>query len=73
MVRSMSFGRGLSDIATVADVEAEDVELGDAQRADEALASDVDGDVDADALESDDDDEANDELGIESEETDGGC
>ncbi|KAI0724370.1 P-loop containing nucleoside triphosphate hydrolase protein [Cerioporus squamosus] len=53
-----------------ADVEAEDVELGDAQRADEALAFDVDGDVDAEALDSDDEDEGNDELGIDAEESD---
>ncbi|PIL32147.1 hypothetical protein GSI_06853 [Ganoderma sinense ZZ0214-1] len=53
-----------------ADVEAEDLDLGDSQRADEALAFDVDGDVDAEALESDDEAEGNDELGIEAEETD---
>ncbi|TBU35061.1 P-loop containing nucleoside triphosphate hydrolase protein [Dichomitus squalens] len=53
-----------------ADVEAEDFDLGNFQRADEALAFDVDGDVDAEALESDDDSEGNDELGIEAEETD---
>ncbi len=56
----------------IADVEAEDLDLGDSQRADEALAFDVDGDVDAEALESDDEAECNDELGIEAEETDGG-
>ncbi|KAI1797707.1 P-loop containing nucleoside triphosphate hydrolase protein [Ganoderma leucocontextum] len=53
-----------------ADVEAEDIDLGDLQRADEALAFDVDGDVDAEALESDDEAEGNDELGIEAEDTD---
>ncbi|RPD63130.1 P-loop containing nucleoside triphosphate hydrolase protein [Lentinus tigrinus ALCF2SS1-6] len=52
-----------------ADVEAEDVDLGDAQRADEALAFDVDGDVDVEALDSDDNDEGNDELGIDAEES----
>ncbi|RDX56057.1 P-loop containing nucleoside triphosphate hydrolase protein [Lentinus brumalis] len=52
-----------------ADVEAEDVELGDVQLADEALAFDVDGDVDAEALDSDND-EGNDELGIDTEESD---
>lgn len=52
-------------------MEAEDVELGDSQRADEALAFDVDGDVDAEALDSDDEDEGNDELGIDAEESDG--
>ncbi|KAJ8494910.1 hypothetical protein ONZ51_g2046 [Trametes cubensis] len=53
-----------------ADVEAEDVDLGDTQRQDEALAFDVDGDVDAEALDSDDEAEGNDELGIDAEETD---
>ncbi|KAH9846064.1 P-loop containing nucleoside triphosphate hydrolase protein [Lenzites betulinus] len=53
-----------------ADVEAEDVDLGDSQREDEALAFDVDGDVDAEALDSDDEVEANEELGIDTEETD---
>ena len=52
-------------------MEAEDLDLGDSRQADEALAFDVDGDVDAEALESDDDSEGNDELGIEAEETDG--
>ena len=56
---------------SLADVEAEDVDLGDAQRADEALAFDVDGDVDAEALDSDEDEEGNDELGIDAEESDG--
>ena len=51
-------------------MEAEDLDLGDSQRADEALAFDVDGDVDVEALESDDEGEGNDELGIEAEETD---
>ena len=32
---------------------------------------DVDGDVDAEALDSDDEDEGNDELGIDAEESDG--
>ncbi|KAI0824165.1 P-loop containing nucleoside triphosphate hydrolase protein [Trametes gibbosa] len=53
-----------------ADVEAEDVDLGDAQREDEVLAFDVDGDVDAEALDSDDEAEGNAELGIDTEETD---
>ena len=52
-------------------MEAEDLDLGDSRQADEALAFDVDGDVDAEALESDDDSEGNDELGIEAEGTDG--
>ena len=56
----------------IADVEAEDLDLGDSQTADEALAFDVDGDVDTEALESDDEADSNDELGIEAEETDGG-
>nr|VWP00591.1 N/A [Ganoderma boninense] len=50
--------------------EAEDLDLGDSRRADEALAFDVDGDVDAEALESDDEAEGNDALSIETEETD---
>ena len=45
--------------------------MGDTQRQDEALAFDVDGDVDAEALDSDDEAEGNDELGIDAEETDG--
>ncbi|KAI0768467.1 P-loop containing nucleoside triphosphate hydrolase protein [Trametes elegans] len=55
-----------------ADVEAEDVDLGDSQQQEEALAFDVDGiaDADAEALDSDDEAEANEELGIDAEETD---
>ncbi|KAI0757185.1 P-loop containing nucleoside triphosphate hydrolase protein [Daedaleopsis nitida] len=53
-----------------ADVEAEDVDLGDSQRADEALAFDVDGDVDAEALDSDDENDEDNELGIDAEESD---
>ncbi|KAI8995457.1 P-loop containing nucleoside triphosphate hydrolase protein [Trametes punicea] len=52
-----------------ADVEAEDVDLGETPQ-DEAIAFDVDGDVDAEALDSDDEAEGNDELGIDAEETD---
>ena len=55
---------------SLADVEAEDLDLGDSQRDDEALAFDVDGDVDAEALDSDADSEADDELGIDAEESD---
>ncbi|KAI0374355.1 P-loop containing nucleoside triphosphate hydrolase protein [Pilatotrama ljubarskyi] len=54
-----------------ADVEAEDVDLGDSRRQDEeVLAFDVDGDLDAEALDSDDEAEGNEELGIDAEETD---
>ncbi|EIW64851.1 P-loop containing nucleoside triphosphate hydrolase protein [Trametes versicolor FP-101664 SS1] len=53
-----------------ADVEAEDIELGDARRDDEALAFDVDGDIDAEALDSDDEEAENEELGIKAEDTD---
>ena len=53
-----------------ADVEAEDLDLGDSQKADEALAFDVDGDVDAEALDSDADSNADEELGLDAEETD---
>lgn len=52
-------------------MEAEDVELGDARRDDEALAFDVDGDIDAEALDSDDEEAENEELGIKAEDTDG--
>ncbi|CDO72409.1 hypothetical protein BN946_scf184977.g108 [Trametes cinnabarina] len=52
-----------------ADVEAEDVDLGGNPQ-DEAMAFDVDGDVDAEALDSDDEAESNEELGIDAEETD---
>ncbi len=60
-----------SDPNVVADVEAEDVELGDARRDDEALAFDVDGDIDAEALDSEDEEAENEELGIKAEDTDG--
>ncbi|KAI0651669.1 P-loop containing nucleoside triphosphate hydrolase protein [Trametes meyenii] len=53
-----------------ADVEAEDVDLGASEQHDEALAFDVDGDVDAEGLDSDDEAEGNEELGIDAEETD---
>ncbi|KAI0670084.1 P-loop containing nucleoside triphosphate hydrolase protein [Trametes maxima] len=53
-----------------ADVEAEDVDLGASEQRDEALAFDVDGDVDAEGLDSDDEAEGNEELGIDTEETD---
>ncbi len=58
---------------SAADVEAEDVELGDSQAAAEALAMDVDGDVEADveALDSDAEHEGDDELGIDAEESEG--
>lgn len=52
-------------------MEAEDVELGDARRDDEALAFDVDGDIDVEALDSDDEEAENEELGIKAEDTDG--
>ena len=51
-------------------MEAEDLDLGDSQKADEALAFDVDGDVDAEALDSDADSNADEELGLDAEETD---
>ena len=61
-----------SQILFLADVEAEDVDLGITEQTD--LALDVDGDqvddaeVDDEALDSDDDDE-NKDLGIDTEET----
>ncbi|KAL7285666.1 hypothetical protein ACG7TL_000771 [Trametes sanguinea] len=52
-----------------ADVEAEDVDLGETAQ-DEAIAFDVDGDVDAEALDSDNEADGNEDLGIDAEETD---
>ena len=46
--------RALAYHRPIADVEAEDLDFGDSRRADEALAFAVDGNIDAEALESDD-------------------
>jgi len=58
-----------------ADVEAEDMELGDDQEND--LALDVDGDEtaveDLDALDTDEDEEDNQRLGIDADECDSTC
>ena len=64
--------RALAYHRPIADVEAEDLDFGDSRRADEALAFAVDGNIDAEALESDDETDGNDELGIEAEEADSG-
>lgn len=61
---------------STADVEAEDIDLGDVQKEQAELAADIDRDgaaaeEDAEALDSDADSDADDELGIDKEETDG--
>ena len=54
---------------TIADIEAEDIELGDAQAEDVAFDVDAGMEEDPEALDSEEEDALNEELGIDVDET----